>query len=154
MPRQVVGLAPDPDRLEVDVGDDGHAGVQAGIERLASPFRAAGLVHIGFDAEPIERLAGPPGDPRVLPLIPECQGEDRPAVDLAAVFRLELPEDVAGTQAAADAEDRSLGQRLAGQARDDALDSPGHWPAWPSPGAGRRASDSPDEVAASAVGSA
>ena len=62
-----------------------------------------------------------PGIARVLPLIPESQGEDRPAVDLAAVFRLELPEDVAGTQAAADAEDRGLGQRLAGHARDDAL---------------------------------
>ena len=33
----------------------------------------------------------------------------------------ELPEDVAGAQAAADAEDRGLGQRLARHARDDAL---------------------------------
>ena len=36
-------------------------------------------------------------------------------------WTLELPEDVAGAQAAADAQDRGLGQRLARQARDDAL---------------------------------
>src|SRR4029078_6709432 len=83
-----------------------------------SAFRAAGLVQVGLDAEPIERLSGPPGDPGVLPLMPESQGEDRPAGYLAAVFRLELPEDVSGAQAAADAEDRGLGQRLARPARD------------------------------------
>ena len=37
------------------------------------------------------------------------------------ILALELPEDVAGAQAAADAEDRGLGQRLARHARDDAL---------------------------------
>ncbi len=112
---QRLGLAPGPEQLQIDPGDDGRAGVQASIERFASTFCAPGLMDVGLDAEPIERLAGPAGDPRVLPLVPESEGEHRPSE------ALELPQDVAGAQPAADPEDRGLGQRLAGQPRDDAL---------------------------------
>ncbi len=121
MAREVDRPGPDPHRLEVDPGDDELAGVETSIERQTSLDAAAGLVHVGLDAEPIEGLAGPAGDPRVLPLIPERHHQDRPAVDLAAVLGLEFPEDVARAKAAADAEDRGLRQRLARQTRDDAL---------------------------------
>ena len=110
-----VGQPPGPDPLRVHPGDDRHAGVEAFVERRPGALGAPGLVDVGLDAEPVERLAGPAGDPRVLPLVAEPEREHRRAV------ALELPQDVAGAQAAADAEDRGLGQRLARQARDDAL---------------------------------
>ena len=110
-----VGQAPRPDQREVDRGDDRRSGVEPGIERLAGALRAAGLVDVRFDAEPFEGLAGPARDPRVLPLVAEPERQER------RVVALELPQDVPGTQPAADAEDRRFGQWLAGQARDDAL---------------------------------
>ena len=113
--RHRIGQAPRPDRLEVDRCDDRRPGVEPVIERLACALRAAGLVDVRFDAEPLEGLAGPARDPRVLPLVAEPERQDR------RVVALELPEDVAGAEAAADGEDRGLGQRLAGQAGDDAL---------------------------------
>ena len=63
---------------------------------------------------------------------------------------LELPEDVAGAETATDPEDRGLGQRLARDARDDALvrEDVGQRG---RVGYGRRASGSP-AVAMSAVG--
>ena len=115
MARHRVGQAPKADRLEVDRGDDRSTGVQPRIERCSGALRPAGLVVIGFDLESLQRLAGPARDPRVLPLVPEAERQDRLAEGP------ELPEDVARAEPAADAEDRGLGQGLAGQARDDAL---------------------------------
>ena len=115
MARHRVGQAPETDRLEVDRGDDRSTGVQPRIERCSGALRSAGLVVIGFDLEPLQRLARPAREPRVLPLVPEPERQDRLAEGP------ELPEDVARPEPTTDAEDRGLGQGLAGQARDDAL---------------------------------
>jgi hypothetical protein len=115
VPRPGLGQAPGPDGLEIDPGDDRQASVQARIQRIASALRATRLVAVGFDAESVERLGRPAREPRVLPLVPEPDSEDGPTA------LLELPQDVAGAQAAADAEDRGFGQRLARQAGDHDL---------------------------------
>jgi hypothetical protein len=72
-------------------------------------------VHVGRDTEALAGLGGPAV--RVLPGVaePEDQGPQ--------VVGLELPEDVAGAQAAADPEDHGLRQRPAFPGDDDQVEA-------------------------------
>src|SRR5690606_16709861 len=68
---------------------------------------AGGLVDVRLDAEPLAHLHHP--SVRVLPLVAEAQGHSPARTTLVVA---ELPEDVAGAQAAAHPEDERLGDRL------------------------------------------
>ena len=74
---------------------------------------AAGLQMRSRDREPLQHGLHPAV--RVLPAVAEAEHEDR------APARLELPQDVAGPEPAADAEHHRLGQRLAGVAGDHSV---------------------------------
>ena len=74
---------------------------------------AAGLQVRGRDREPLEHRLHPAV--RVLPAVAVAEHEDR------APARLELPQDVAGPEPAADAERHRLRQRLAGVAGDHSV---------------------------------
>jgi hypothetical protein len=97
---------PVAEQLLVGPDDRRDALADSGSQLLGGPPGGAGLVHGGRDVEAGAGLQGPAV--RVLPVVaePEDQG--------AVVVGLELPEDVAGAEPAADTQDHGLGQRLAG----------------------------------------
>ena len=78
VPGQVVWPGPDPDRLEVHRGNDGHAGVEACIERRAGALRTAGIVERRAQCPSDPASCPSSRDPWVLPLVPESEGEDGP----------------------------------------------------------------------------
>ena len=115
-PRQVGGEVPVPQELAVHPGEGGGAGRERGVELRGGPARPAGLVHLGRDAEPVERPQRPAV--RVLPLPPEAEDERH------LVVRLEFPQDVARAESAADPEDHRLGE-LRAAVREDICDPRG-----------------------------
>jgi hypothetical protein len=86
--------------------DRGVSGAESRGQRLRRARRAAGARPGDVQAEPVHRRRQPPVE--VLPGVGEAEGDD------AAVVVGELPQDVAGTESAADEEQQRLGQRPVG----------------------------------------
>jgi hypothetical protein len=111
--RQLGRQVPVADRAAVDRGQRRPPGGDRVVELPRRGPRPARLVMGRRHLEPFEQGGHPAV--RVLPAVAEAEHQRR------GLVALELPQDVAGAQPAADAEDHRLGERLSGLGGDHAV---------------------------------